>query len=145
MGRVNHVGLTVTDLRRSVAFYRDVVGLDVLLESFPVSGEWFDTLTGNQGAEVDTALLGDGDLRLQLVQYRAGGTGPAVTGHNRIGNLHLCVEVPDVDAAHQAVLASGRHVPTPLVDLPVGGARSFYLSDPDGVPVELIQLHATAR
>jgi catechol 2,3-dioxygenase-like lactoylglutathione lyase family enzyme len=46
--------------------------------------------------------------------------------------------VADVEAKHAEVVALGAHDPTPVVDLPVPGARSFYVHDPDGVPVELL-------
>jgi len=140
VGVVNHVGLTVTDLDRSVAFYRDVVGLAVAVERFRTGGEWFDTLTHNSGAVLNGAMLVDGDFCLQLVEYEQGGTGPPVTGHNRVGNLHLSVNVADVVAKREEVVAAGGYDPTPLVELPVAGGRSFYVSDPDGVPVEFMQL-----
>jgi catechol 2,3-dioxygenase-like lactoylglutathione lyase family enzyme len=141
---VNHVGLTVTDLERSVAFYRDVVGLDVQVEHFHTGGEWFDTLTGNSGAVIDGAMLGDESFCLQLLQYQLGGEPEPVTGHNRVGNLHLSINVADVVAKRDEILAGGTQSPTPLVELPLPGARSFYVHDPDGVPVEFMQLDETA-
>jgi catechol 2,3-dioxygenase-like lactoylglutathione lyase family enzyme len=141
---VNHVGLTVTDLERSIAFYRDVVGLDIQVQHFRTGGEWFDTLTGNSGAVLDGAMLGDDSFCLQLLQYEQGGEPEPVTGHNRVGNLHLSINVADVVAKRQEILATGAHDPTPLVDLPVPGASSFYVHDPDGVPVEFMQLPDTA-
>jgi catechol 2,3-dioxygenase-like lactoylglutathione lyase family enzyme len=137
---VNHVGLTVSDLDRSLAFYCDVVGLEVLVQRFRTGGEWFDTLTHNRDAVLDGAMLGDDDFCLQLLQYEQGGTGPPATGHNRVGNLHLSVNVADVVAKHEQIVAAGGHDPTPVVELPVAGGRSFYVHDPDGVPVEFIQL-----
>jgi catechol 2,3-dioxygenase-like lactoylglutathione lyase family enzyme len=141
---VNHVGLTVTNLERSIAFYRDVVGLDVQVEHFRTGGEWFDTLTENSGAVIDGAMLGDESFTLQLLQYEEGGEPAAVTGHNRVGNLHLSINVADAVAKREEVLAAGAHHPTPLVELPVPGACSFYVHDPDGVPVEFIQLDGSA-
>jgi len=139
---VNHVGLTVADLERSVAFYRDVVGLDVQVEHFRTGGTWFDTLTDNSGAVVDGVMLGDDSFTLQLLQYEEGGEPDAVTGHNRVGNLHLSINVADADAKRAQIVASGASDVTPVVDLPVPGARSFYVHDPDGVPVEFMQLDA---
>jgi catechol 2,3-dioxygenase-like lactoylglutathione lyase family enzyme len=137
---VNHIGLTVTDLDRSVAFYRDVVGLAVLVERFRTGGEWFDTLTDNAGAVINGAMLGDGDFCLQLLEYEQGGTRPPVTGHNRVGNLHFSVNVADVAAKRDEIVTTGGYDVTPLVELPVAGGRSFYVHDPDGVPVEFMQL-----
>lgn len=137
---VNHVGIAVSDLEQSVAFYRDVVGLEVQVEHFRAGGEWFDTLTWNSGAMVEGANLGDDSFTLQLVRYEAGGEPGVATGHNRVGNLHLSINVADAAAKREEILAGGAHDPTPLVELPVPGACSFYVHDPDGVPVEFIQL-----
>jgi len=136
---LNHVGLTVTDLDASVAFYTEVAGMQFLRRGFKTGGEWFDTLTHNTGAVIDAAHVGYEGFRLQLVQYHAGMDEPTRTGHNRVGNLHLCLDVPDVDAKHAEITASGRWNPTPIVTIAGGPHRSFYVEDPDGVPVEFLQ------
>ena len=140
MRAINHVGLTVTDLERSVAFYRDVVGLDVQVDQFRTGGPWFDTLTDNSGAVVEGAMLGDDSFCLQLLQYEEGGEPEPVTGHNRVGNVHLSINVADVEAKRNEIVARGARDATPIVELPVPGGRSFYVQDPDGVPVEFMQL-----
>jgi catechol 2,3-dioxygenase-like lactoylglutathione lyase family enzyme len=50
-----HVGLTVAELDRSVAFYRDVVGLEVL-STVDVDSEGFRRLTANSEATLRTSL-----------------------------------------------------------------------------------------
>jgi catechol 2,3-dioxygenase-like lactoylglutathione lyase family enzyme len=136
---LNHIGLTVTDLDASVAFYVDVVGMTFLHRGYQTGGEWFDTLTHNSGAVIDAANVGYEGFRLQLVKYLEGAGGAAETGHNRIGNLHLCIDVPDVEAKHAEITASGRWNPTPIVTIAQTPHRSFYVEDPDGVPVEFLQ------
>ena len=139
-GVVNHVGLTVSDLtRRSPSTRRRRPAGRALGAGSGGGGDWFDALTGNAGAVIDVAMLRSGQLVLQLVHYAAGGNPDVATGHNRVSNLHLCINVDDVVAKHAAIVASGRHRPTPIVELPMPGLRSFYVSDPDGVPVEFLQ------
>jgi len=101
-------------------------------------GDWFDTLTHNRGAVIDVVMLRSPEVVLQLVRYERGGNAGAVVGHNRVGNVHLCINVDDVDAKRAAVVAAGLDA-TPVVGLPVPGMRSFYTADPDGVPVEFLQ------
>jgi catechol 2,3-dioxygenase-like lactoylglutathione lyase family enzyme len=137
MSLVNHVGLTVRDLDASVAFYTAVVGLEVLTRTRS-GGDWFDTLTHNEGAVIDVVMLRSPDVVVQLVQYARGGDAPVPTGHNRAGNVHLCITVDDVEAKRSAVVAAGLDA-TPIVALPPPGMRSFYTADPDGVPVEFLQ------
>ena len=137
MPHLNHLCITI-DLDASLAFYCEVVGFEVDLRT-RVAGEWFDTLTHNRGAEIDVAQLTLGDFSLQLVQYLAAGGQRLALGHNQIGNPHLCIDVEDVDAKRRAIVAAGGLAPTPIVDIMGGGTRSFYIADPDGVPVEFLQ------
>jgi catechol 2,3-dioxygenase-like lactoylglutathione lyase family enzyme len=136
---VNHVGLTVRDIDASVAFYTEVAGLEFLRRGHRTGGEWFDTLTHNQGAIIDAAFVGGRGYTLQLVQYFAGGGGDGQTGHNLVGNVHLCIEVDDVDAKHAEITALGAWNPTAIVDVANGMARSFYVEDPNGIPVEFLE------
>lgn len=137
---LNHMGLCVRDMGASLAFYRDVAGFEVRTPPFRMSGSWFDTLTRNQGAAIEVAMLALGGFTLQLVQYHAAGAPPVASGHHHPGNPHLCIDVDDVDAMHAAIVASGRHRPTPVVEIAGTGARSFYIEDPDGTPVEFLQM-----
>jgi catechol 2,3-dioxygenase-like lactoylglutathione lyase family enzyme len=138
---LNHVGVTVTDLDASLAFYCEVVGFELSLRT-RAGGEWFDTLTRNDGADIEIAMLRLGDFTLQLVQYHRSGGGVLPLAHHNIGNPHLCIEVDDVDERHRQITASARHDPTPVVDIMGTGIRSFYVHDPDGVPVELLQMRS---
>jgi len=142
--RLNHVGITVTDLDASLAFYCDVVGFSLGLRTRG-GGDWFDTLTRNSNADIEIAMLQLADFTLQLVQYHAAGGDTLPLEHHNVGNPHLCIEVDDVDARHQTISASGRHDPTPIVDIMGTGIRSFYVHDPDGVPVELLQMRPQKR
>ncbi|MBM3659388.1 MAG: VOC family protein [Actinobacteria bacterium] len=139
---LNHVGLCVRDVAAAVAFYRDVAGFEVRVSPFRMAGEWFDTLTWNDGAEIEVAMLALGGFTLQLVGYHAAGADPVAPGHNHPGNPHLCIDVDDVEAKHAEVAALGAHRPTVIVDIVGTGARSFYVQDPDGTPVEFLQMPA---
>lgn len=135
-----HVGLTVSDLSASVTFYRDVVGMSVSSE-FTGHNDWFDELTGNPGSELSVTHLRLGAYELQLVEYLAGGDDrPAVLAHNRVASPHMCFLVTDVEAKFAEVSERGDVVITSAVTKIAAGARSFYVNDPDGVPVEFVQI-----
>lgn len=136
---INHIGLTVTNLEASIRFYTEAVGMTLVRRGIKTGGDWFDTLTDNSGAIIDAAMLKADQTILQLVQYHEGGDPRPATGHNRVGNFHMCVNVNDVDAAHSAIQSMGDCRPTPIIELPIPAARSFYVRDPDGVPIEFLQ------
>ena len=69
MSKLDHAGLTVQDLDRSIEFYCTVLGC-VVEERSVISGAEVETLTGVSGAVIHTAdlkLLGGG--MLELLQY----------------------------------------------------------------------------
>jgi catechol 2,3-dioxygenase-like lactoylglutathione lyase family enzyme len=142
--RVGHVGLTVSDLDASIAFYQDVVGMR-LSTRLETGGPWFDALTRNRDAAIEVAMLELGQMTLQLVRYHRAGGAPAPVAHNRPGSPHLSIEVDDVETRYAAITATGRHHPTDIVDILGAGIRSFYVEDPDGVPVEFLQMPAAER
>jgi len=137
MVELNHVGLTVTDLDASITFYCDVVGMEVVRRYPRADDAWFKTLTENSDAVVEAVMLRLGVFRLQLTRYHDGGSSGA-TGHAAEGGLHLCVDVDDVDAVHAALSTAGRYHAGPVVHHEPYGSRSFYVYDPDGVPVEFV-------
>jgi lactoylglutathione lyase len=123
--RIHHIGLPVSDLERSVAWYREALGL---------------THESTAGVPEGVAfMVAPTGVRLELlavdVQPSAwGGPIPAL----RAGVPHTAWTVDDLDAAHaRAVEAGGRSVWTPR-DTPEPGLKIAFVADPDGNLVELL-------
>ena len=142
---INHTGLVVSDMERSLAFYRDVLGL-VEERSDVMEGEMISRLTGFEDARIRIAYLGIGDMRhsLELVEYLNPVAVPAARPpRNAAGTAHLGIIVGDLDSIYQDL--SGRGVefvgaPTSRPDAPYPWARkACYLLDPDGYLIELIE------
>jgi catechol 2,3-dioxygenase-like lactoylglutathione lyase family enzyme len=134
-----HVGLCVSSLDASIRFYETVAGLQVTERHISESTK-FDELSNNSGTRLAVCYMRSGQFRLQLVEYlRAGGSVNEVR-HNNVGSPHLSFFVDDVDAEYERLTALGWvSIASPLVTLGPT-MRSFYALDPDGVPVELLQL-----
>jgi catechol 2,3-dioxygenase-like lactoylglutathione lyase family enzyme len=134
-----HCGLTVSDIGRSIAFYRDVVGMTEG-QSIASANAQFARLVGIPGAELRTVFLISGGFTLQLIQYTRGGGEALELGHNRIGSPHLSFFVPDIEAWHAAIAQRGDvPITSPIVTNERATIRSFYVADPDGVPVEFVE------
>lgn len=145
MAALFHVGLTVSDLDRSVAFYREVVGMDAPDGAIDVDSDGFGRLTANPGARLRTALLRADAFQLQLVEYRTGGGQRLELDHRHVGTAHLSFWVDDVATLRDALLRRGDVVVTSDVESVVPGIRSFYVEDPDAVPVEFIERAPATR
>lgn len=136
--RLWHVGLTVRDLPTTLEFYTSVAGLTVEYLQEERSKD-FDRLTANSGTHVRVAWATDGAVVLQFIEYPAGGDGAADLAHRRAGTPHLSFYVDDVDETYARLAARGDiDLPGAVNDMGEHG-RSFYVTDPDGVPVELWQ------
>jgi len=134
-----HVGLTVGDIERSAAFYRDVAGMQEG-ERMRSANAAFGRLVNNPGATLEVVFLTLDGFTLQLLQYfTQGGVRLAVT-HNNIGSPHLSFFVPDVEEKYRALTArTDVAITSPIVRNESGTIKSFYVADPDGVPVEFVE------
>jgi catechol 2,3-dioxygenase-like lactoylglutathione lyase family enzyme len=139
MANLGHVGLTVRNLEASMRFYRDVAGMTVESDFALVNGG-FAKLTRNPAAAIKVVHLRAGSFQLQLVEYTSGGGTAQSIHHNNIGSPHMSFNVEDVEAKYREVQAQPwAKIISDIVEV-VPKVRSFYAQDPDGVPVEFIQI-----
>jgi catechol 2,3-dioxygenase-like lactoylglutathione lyase family enzyme len=148
LAEVFHTGITVSDLERSVAFYRDVLGLE-LVAQWDSAQPYLRAVVGYPDAELRIALLrlprgsaGASGHHIELLEYRVprGTRGDARTFNP--GNAHVAFMVEDLDAAYAELAARGVRFKSAPVEITHGrnkGAKAVYLLDPDDVTLELIQ------
>ena len=125
MAKAIHSMIRVRDEGRSVAFYRDAFGLE--------AADRFDfddfTLIYLRNAENDFEL----ELTVNKGQSEAYDLGN--------GYGHLAFAVDDLGAEHERFRAAG-FAPRKIVDFAPGGtplARFFFVADPDGYQIEVLQ------
>ena len=127
MAKAIHSMIRVLDEERSVAFYKEAFGLDVAtrldFDSFTLvylrnpENDFEIELTVNKGRE-EPYDLGDG-----------------------YGHIAFCVD--DLDAEHARFQAAGFE-PRKIVEFERDGAllaRFFFVADPDGYQIEMLQRH----
>jgi catechol 2,3-dioxygenase-like lactoylglutathione lyase family enzyme len=142
---VGTIGITVSDLDRSVAFYRDVLSFSVAGET-EVSGPPVEQLEGVFGAHVRSARLQLGSEAIVLTQYLAprGRPLPADMRSNDRAFQHVAIVVSDMDRAYRHLREHGiRHISNEPQTLPAwnkkaGGIKAFYFADPDDHALEAI-------
>jgi len=146
---VLHFSFTVSDLERSVAWYTDVLGLE-LVHRQRQDNSYTASLVGMPGAVLEVAQLAVPDVpcgvsthMLELVQYkRPRGLGPRELPTNDVGTAHLALVVTDIDERYERMRRHGVNFRNPPVLITEGaneGGYACYFSDPDGITLELLQ------
>jgi len=140
----DHTGITVSDLERSLKFWRDVLGFE-LSHTTHQTCELAQAITGVEGAEIKLAVLKTpGGHKVELLEYLA----PADRKRADIrpcdvGSVHVALLVRDLDAALERIAASDWRAagkPQMLQSGPNAGKRVVYVRDPDGTTIELMQI-----
>jgi glyoxylase I family protein len=138
----NHTSFTVSSLDRSVAFFRDCLGFE-LVSRAPRDPAIVRQITGVPDADMEIAFLRGPGHTLELIEYRA----PASKGRVEArpcdtGFAHLALNVDDAQAAVDAVAAFGVKAIAPPVAINAGpnkGRKVVYVRDWDGVTLEFIE------
>jgi catechol 2,3-dioxygenase-like lactoylglutathione lyase family enzyme len=132
-----HLVVGVTDMDRALTFYRDLLGMEVVFETL-ISGEPFDAVlhaTRKQEGRVVGGLLGG--LMVELLSI--GANPPDQKQRRGITGIHnVSMSVKDLDDTHRRISAAG-YIPD-QEPFEIGGVRMFFVKDPDGTPVEFIEL-----
>jgi len=140
----DHTGITVSNLERSLAFWRDVLGFELSHTAHQI-GEMAREITGVAGAEIKLAVVkAPGGHKIELLEYLA----PTDRKQHvdltpcDVGFVHIALIVDDLKAILSAInesswKAAGK--PQTLQSGPNAGKRVVYVRDPDGTTIEFMQ------
>ena len=142
---IHHLGMTVSDIERSIEFYRDLLGMELIGRRPSVTADYVAKQTGYDSVELNVASfrVGPGSKQsLEVVQYMTHAGEPSDGATNRAGNSHLCLLVDDLKTAVSELSEAGvafKSDPVEITAGPNNGGLVIYLSDPDGYTLEMFQ------
>lgn len=137
---VSHVAICVRDVEKTLRFYRDLIGLEVIKDEIQ------DTSSGAL-----PHLYRDQHKQRRVVHIRTGGEthlvftehpGEQVGGEpimlDQVGLSHLSLIVPNVEAMTEHLIANGAETcgPADAWRGPDGRVRTVFFRDPDGILVQ---------
>lgn len=143
----HHTSFTVGDLHRSLEFFRDQLGLELVVAR-EIREDYFAQIVGVPGCAVKAAILripGSGHL-LELFEYVQPRGQAQHPRPNDPGSAHLSLLVDDLCALYEKLQPLGVHfvsAPVPITAGPNRGGFGVYLHDPNGILIELFQLPRT--
>lgn len=148
-----HFSFTVSDLGRSVAFYRDLLGMEVVAEQRQAN-DYTRRLVGFADADLSVAQLripgdaiGVSGHHLELIQYHTPRSPLPTPTRNTVGAAHLAFVTGDLDSAYRRLLGNGVVFVSPPNEITAGvnrGGKTSYFLDPDGITLELVEPPARA-
>lgn len=137
---VNHIGLSVKSLEKTLAFYSQATNFE-LVSREKISGNDVDELFGKQGISLEVAVLKAPNMLLELTEFSNNHDAVvATTSATAAGMTHTCIQSPDDDSAWDRYIAAGGEALSrgaQPVDLGGYGVRYGYAYDPEGNMMEL--------
>jgi len=142
---VDSIGLTVSDLDRSVEFYSRVLSFEKVSET-EVDGSDYEHLEGVFGLRMRTARMRLGDEFIELTEFLApkGRPAPPDARANDRWFQHVAIITSDMDRAYKhlrenkVMHASSGPQRLPDWNKNAGGIQAFYFRDPDGHFLEVL-------
>jgi lactoylglutathione lyase len=119
--KVDYIMVNVSDMSRSVAFYRDVLGLSLKFES----PGWSEFQTGAS------------TLALHHIPARGGAA--QAPAEPMAGTCSIGFSVTDLAATHRDLTARGTRFVMPPTEQPNEGIRLAVCVDPDGLAISLAE------
>src|ERR1043166_8135631 len=135
---------TVSQMDRSLAFYTQVLGFQLLYDKLR-DGASFETMLGIPNVKLRVVALKDSsgsDHLLELVEYLQPKAAPHSPRFTEIGAANVCFIVNDITAVFERLKASNGKFVNPTGDYVREGklmGKIMFALDPDGIPVGLYE------
>ena len=136
--RIEHTALSVTDMDRSLAFYRDLIGMEEVLD-VDFSDERLGVVNGLAGCKARVVHLKLGPSVLELFEYREPRGRDLHQRQCDLGYMHIGFRVTNIHELHRSLTANGvKFFSEPLELRP--GTFIVYFQGPDGEICEMRQV-----
>ena len=147
INEIIHVGLTVSDIDKSIAFYRDVLGLKYQ-GILTMEGKETDLLFGRPNSKAKVAYLNGSDEVMappvELIQFTDVEIKKDKADLFKTSISEICFAVKDLDKVHASLVEKGVECisapqPFDFTNDGFGKSKAIYFKDPDGIILELME------
>ena len=137
---VRHVGIVVSDMEKSLKFYRDLLGLKIK-SLVNEEGEFLDNMLAHKNVKNKVAKLvtEQGNALVELIDSRSYGN-KKDRDFFTIGASHFAFTVDDLEKTYDYLVKNGVKFTAPPQQTPDGFAKVTFCEDHDGTPIELVQV-----
>ena len=137
---VRHIGIVVTNMEKSLKFYRDLLGLKIksLVDE---EGQFLDNMLAHKNVKNKVAKLyaKNGNALVELIDSKSYGN-KKDRDFFTIGASHFALTVDDLDETYDYLIKNGVKFTAPPQQSPDGFAKVTFCEDPDGTLIELVEV-----
>jgi catechol 2,3-dioxygenase-like lactoylglutathione lyase family enzyme len=137
---VRHIGIVVTDMEKSLKFYRDLLGLKIksLVDE---EGQFLDNMLAHENVKNKVAKLyaKNGNALVELIDSKSYGN-KKDRDFFTIGASHFAFTVDNLEKTYDYLVKNGVKFTAPPQQTPDGFAKVTFCEDPDGTLIELVEV-----
>lgn len=131
LNEVNHIAIIASNIERSIEFYVNVLGFTIIRKVYREERDSW---------KVDLAL--NGDYLIELFTFPDAPQRPSYP--EALGLRHLAFSVDDIEASIAELEAKGIEPEAIRID-PFTNCRCVFFADPDGLPIELVEISICSK
>lgn len=144
---IAHVGITVSDMDKSISFYKDILGLDFKGELL-MQGEETDLLFAMKNCKVRVAYLNGSEHimapPIELIQFLNDTTVENNCDLRKISISEICFNVKNIDKIYENLIENNVECLSKpqnfdFTKYGFGKSKALYFKDPDGIILELME------
>ena len=137
---VRHVGIVVKNMENSLKFYRDILGLEIIRD-MDEHGGYIDNMLSLDDVHVRTVKLsaGMGNTLIELLDFKSHNDNE-IRNFYTIGASHVALTVDNLDDLYKHLSENNVKFNAPPQKSSDGLVKVTFCNDPDGTPIELVEM-----
>jgi len=136
-----HFGIVVSNMEVSLKFYQDLLGLKIE-KSMVESGKYIDNMLSLKDVKVKTVKLSanNGVTLVELLEFKNPSSKNRESKIYDFGASHIAFTVNNLDECYKTLKEAGVSFNASAQISPDGYAKVTFCHDPDGTPIELVEV-----
>lgn len=136
---IRHIGIVVSDLKKSMCFYRDLFGFQIT-KQMEESGDYIDSVLSLEGVKVTTVKMSNPDGKMiELLRFHTPVSKNKPRNITDTGITHVAFTVKDLEREYKRLKDYGVSFNAPPQVSPDGYAKVAFCRAPEGTFIELVE------
>ena len=137
---VRHIGIVVNNMENSLKFYQDLLGLKII-KDMDEQGGYINNMLSLDGVQVRTVKLsaGMGNTLIELLDFKSHSDNE-IRNFYTIGASHVALTVDNLEDLYKHLSENNIKFNAPPQKSPDGLVKVTFCDDPDGTPIELVEI-----